>query len=112
MRDRRGVALIEVLVALVLLASSGIALALLLGQTLQTMRVVRASERVARAAANELTRLSALDRRALEQLEGRQTSHGFVLDVHERRPGLFDASVAPNDSAPPLLTTTVYRPPL
>jgi Tfp pilus assembly protein PilV len=107
---RRGVALIEVLAALVLLSSCGIGLIVLLGQTAHTMRGIQTAERIQRAASAELDRLVALDRYDLSGLAGRTLARGFVLTIVERDAGLFDASVAESDTTPAFALTTLYRP--
>lgn len=110
-RPRQGSALIEVLVAIVLLATAGTGLVTLLGQTAQSMRNVLESERLTHAASEELGRLVLLDQAALLSLNGRSRSHGFTLDVDPLGQGLFAIRIAESDTTAVLLTTTVYRPP-
>jgi Tfp pilus assembly protein PilV len=106
----RGSVLIEVLVALVLLAVSGTALITLLGQTSHAMRSTVASERLARAASDQLGGLAIATRSDLFAAAGRRSINGWTVSVAVAGPNLFDVSIAESDSSAPLLRTTVYRP--
>jgi Tfp pilus assembly protein PilV len=108
--NRHGSVLIEVLVALVLLAVSGTALITLLGQTSQAMRSTQTSERLARAASEQLGGLAILTRADLLAAAGRRSVNGWALTVTADAPNLFDVSIVESDSGAPLLHTTVYRP--
>ena len=109
-RIRGGSALIEVLVAIVLLATAGTGLVTLLGQTSQSMRTTLESERLTRRASEELNRLVLLDRAALLSRAGRSRSHGLTLDVDPLGQGLFAIRIAESDTTIVLLGTTLYRP--
>lgn len=110
--DRRGVALIDALVALVILGTTGVGLITLLGQNAHSMRSVRETEREVQRATDELGRLATLDRQSIAALEGKSDSHGWLLAVTQIADGLFDVSIARADSGArsPLLRTTIYRP--
>lgn len=110
-RPRRGVALVEVLVAVVLLATAGTGLITLLGQTSHSMRTALESERVVRRASTELDRLAVLDRAALLARSGRSRSGGWTIEIHPLGDGLFNVAIMEGDTAHALLTTTLYRPP-
>lgn len=107
---RRGSALIEVLVALVLLAVGGVALATLLGQTGRTMRTTRDTERRTAGASAVLRRFEAMDRAALVASIGMRDLAGLRAQVAESNPDLFDVAVAQSDTTPVLLRTVLYRP--
>jgi Tfp pilus assembly protein PilV len=107
---RRGSALIEAVVAMVMLAVAGTGLITLLGQTRHAMRTLRESEMVEQSAAAQLDRLVLLDRPSLAALEGRTMANGWSLRVETVFPGVFDVSVARTDTSAPLLATTLYRP--
>jgi type II secretory pathway pseudopilin PulG len=109
-RSRRGSALIEVLVALLLLAISGTALITLLGQTTRSIVTVFATERQTRDAAAQLTRLSTLNRSDLIGRTGRGYVRGWWLAVDRANADLFDVSIAASDTGMVLLRTTLYRP--
>jgi deoxyxylulose-5-phosphate synthase len=108
-RARRGVALIDVLVSVALLATAGTSLLSVLGQTRRTMQSVQTTEYVIDSAATELDRLSILDRAALVALEGRTRHGAWSIDVRRVTPTLFDVAVT-DARGITQLTTTVYRP--
>lgn len=108
---RAGSALIEVLIALVLLASAGIGLVTLVGQTAHTMRSLRRSELETLDASAELDRLVLLDAESLYALAGRHSRHGWTIDITQISPTLFELYVARSDTTPRLLGTTLYRRP-
>ena len=109
-KRRDGSALIEVLVALALLAVGGVALVTLLGQTSRTMRSTRDTERETSDASRVLDRLAAMDRAGLLAWIGRRDVGGSRAEISEPSPDLFDILVARSDTSPLLLRTTLYRP--
>ena len=112
MRDRtpRGSALVEVLVALVLLAVSGVAMVTLLGQTSRSMRSARDTERETDSASRVLDRVAAADRAGLLASLGRHDASGLRVAVLETSPDLFDVAVAVSDTSGVLMRTVFYRP--
>lgn len=106
----RGFSLIDVLVAIMLLAISGTSLVILMGQTAQTMRTLDRADRASLEASRQLDRLAAMSRERLLECIGRTHPSGWTVDVSQPAPALFDASVAESDTTPPLLRTTFYRP--
>jgi hypothetical protein len=102
--------LLDVVVALVVLGLSGIALITLLGQTAYSVRKVRDTERLTRGASDELGRFVIYDRAQLTAMLGRSLHRGWVIDVRQATPSLFDVTVASDDTTPPVLGTTLYRP--
>ena len=109
-KPRTGSAIIEALIATVMLATTGVALVTLLGQTQHSMRTLRDSERLTRQASDRLERLVLLRRADILAREGRTSFDGWNLSVTAVDAGLFDVSVAPTDMDAPLLSTTIYRP--
>lgn len=108
--DRRGSVLVEVLVALVLLAVGGVALVTLLGQTSRTMRAAHDTERDTRAASRVLARVASMRRAELVAAIGTTTIGMLRVQVGPRSPDLFDVDVSLSDTTPVLLRTTLYRP--
>lgn len=108
-RRRSGSALIEVLIAIVLLATAGTGLVTLLGQTARSMRTTLESEQLVRRASEELDRLVLLDRSGLLARAGRSNVRGWTLDILPLRGGLFDVRIAESDTTRVLLRTTLYR---
>ena len=110
MRGRHGGSLIEVCVALVLLATTGTGLVTLLGQTAHAIRATSESERDIRGASSELDRLTLLDRATLLTRLGPVATRGWTVDIQIASPDLFDVRVSPAGSSAVLLSTTLYRP--
>jgi Tfp pilus assembly protein PilV len=109
-RTRHGSALIDVLLALVLLAIAGTALVVLLGQTSRSMRDSLESEHLARRASEQLAWLSTETRAGFDARLGRTNLRGWTLDVRVASSTLFDVSIAMSDTSAPLLHTLFYRP--
>ena len=107
---RRGSALIEVLIALVVLATVGTGLVTFLGQTAHTLRHVRDEERLTRLASAQLDRLVLWDRAAFVGRLGRTSIGGWTVVVQQATPDLFEVTIAANDTDAVLLRTTAYRP--
>ncbi|HXT16503.1 MAG TPA: hypothetical protein VN706_12775 [Gemmatimonadaceae bacterium] len=108
--NRPGLALVEVLIAIVVLASAGTGLITLLGQTAKSIATTRASERSIDRASALLERLVVWDGPMLVAHEGPSNVDSLVLTVTPVGRALFDVSVAGSDATPPLLRTTLYRP--
>jgi len=109
-RRRRGSALLDVVIALVVLGLSGTAMITLLGQTAHSVRSVRNTERDVRDASDELARFVVYDRAQLAAMVGRRRSHGWSLEITQAAPDLFEVTIADNDTSAVLLRTSVYRP--
>jgi len=107
---KRGTALLDVVIALVVLGLSGVAFVTLLGQTAHSMRNVRDTERLTRRASDELGRFVIYDRAQLIAMSGRSVSRGWLFTVSQVAPGLFDVAIASVDNSTPVLETTLYRP--
>src|SRR3954470_16133922 len=108
--DRRcGAALIEVLVASVILATAGTAAVTWLAQTRQSMRAVREAERNVIETSEELDRLMVLGHDSLAVLQGWTRRGRWSLDVVRVTDSLFDVSLTNRPGARPILSTTVYR---
>jgi hypothetical protein len=108
--SRAGSALLDVVIALVLLGLSGVGLVTLVGQTAHSMQHVALLERDVRLAGAELDRFVAYDRAQLVGMAGQHDLHGWSVTVSSITPGLFDLSIARTDTSPVLLRTTIYRP--
>lgn len=107
---RRGIALLDVVAALVILGLGGVALLAMLGQTVQSMRRVRDVQRDTRLATDELNRLVLLKRADLIAMTGRSLQRGWWIDVTPDGQSLFDVYISSTDTTAPVLRTTVYRP--
>jgi len=106
----RGAALLDVLLALVLLAVSGTALISLLGQTTHSLQHTQTTEHLLHAASSELAALSLLSHDELTTHAGRTSRHGWTIHITPRGTSLFDIDIATSDSTTALIHTTLYRP--
>lgn len=109
-RRRHGSALFDVVIALVLLALSGVAMLTVVGQTRHSMRSVRDTERELRLASAQLDRFVAYDRAQVIAMLGTRSTNGWMIAVARVSDGLFDVSVTRVGASVPLLVTTIYRP--
>ncbi|HVX41700.1 MAG TPA: hypothetical protein VHB25_19220 [Gemmatimonadaceae bacterium] len=109
-RPRRGFALIDVLVAILLLALTGTALVTLLGQTAHTMQSLDRADAASLDASREMDWLASLSRAQLVGRVGRSHHRSWTLDVVRAAPALFDVTVAASDTSAAALGTTLYRP--
>ena len=107
---RRGSAIIDVLVGVVVLGAAGVVLLGVLGQTATTLRSARASDRATALASDELNWVAVQNRSTLGTMRGRTNQHGWVIDVAQVGPSLFDVAVAESETTSVLLRTTLYRP--
>ena len=109
-RARRGVALIETIVALVVLAFTGAGMIALLAQTLSAVKNLHTREREMTDAARSLERLSALNRAELLALAGVQRLPTIWLEIDPRADSLFNVVARDTLYRAELLHTTLYRP--
>lgn len=108
--QRAGSALIEVVLALVVLAISGTALITLVGQTTYSIASLQRSERETRDASVQLAALATLDRSQLIERAGHSERRGqWSVQVTRVTADLFDVAVSALDTSSVLLRTTLYR---
>jgi hypothetical protein len=109
-RSERGVVLLEVIVALAILATTGLAMMALVQEAMATQQRVRDRERELAAADRILVAYSMLSRTDLDIRLGRRDVGEFTVTVQRPEPELYRAAVAPV-SAPDhaLLVTVLYR---
>lgn len=110
-RVRRGAVLLEALVALVILALTGVAMITLLGQTVETARQVHRREAETRAAGAALERVLAWDRSAMVARVGQSRLACCGLTVEAVTPALFRVAVSDTATGAVLLETSYYAPP-
>ena len=110
-QNERGVVLLEVMVALAILASSGAALIALLGQALRDELGLRERERSLRVAERVLTAAVLLTRIDLDRRIGRHQVGEIILEVQRPQSTLYRIAVS-ETRAPEIetLVTVVYRP--
>jgi type II secretory pathway component PulJ len=106
----RGVALLEVLVALALLSATGLALAELVGAGLRSEQDSRSRERTLATEERVFAALSLLARGDLDRRLGRHRLGEFIVNVERPEPTLYRVALA--DALAPdveALVTVVYR---
>jgi prepilin-type N-terminal cleavage/methylation domain-containing protein len=107
-RTRRGVSLLEVVVALAVLglaAASWVGLAV---QSMHTVAIYHARELVVRGAARELAGVTLWSGEQFRQRIGQWRDGPFLLTVTELAPSVYGVVVADSSSAAPLLRTAFY----
>ena len=110
MRNNRGVVLLEVLVAVVVLATAGIGLVELVGSGLQAERSARQSETTLATEERLLAALTLLNRKELDQRIGRRQIGEFVVDVRRPEHSLYRIALLQEQSLQVEdLVTVVYR---
>lgn len=107
---RRGAALLEVIVGLAILATSGTALVAAVGNTLERERAMLQREQELVAMERVLAATSLLTREELDQRLGDRRVGEFVVAVTRPSPELFTIGIRPVSRAEALLVTLVYRP--
>lgn len=110
-RDERGVMLVELLAALLLLAVAGLAAIALLQAGLRAERDMAARERGWRDADRLLAAHTLLTRADLHRRLGERRAGGWLVRVDRPEPALFRIAIA--DTLAPtreLLVTVVHRP--
>jgi len=110
MRNRRGVVLLEVLVALVVLATAGIALVEVVGAGLRGEREAQEREQTLAAEERILAAMTLLNRIELDQRIGRRQVGAFIVDVQRPERTLYRIALLQQQSAHVEdLVTVVYR---
>ena len=110
MRNERGVVLLEVLVAVVVLATAGIGLVELVGSGLRAERDARLRETTLVTEERLLAALTLLNRKELDQRIGRREIGEFIADVQRPERTLYRLALLQAQS-PQVedLVTVVYR---
>src|SRR5919198_1733616 len=98
MRNDRGVVLLEVMVALVILATAGIALVETVGAGLRAERDARERENTLAAEERLLAALTLLNRGELDQRIGRREIGEFVVDIQRPERALYRIAVIQKQS--------------
>jgi prepilin-type N-terminal cleavage/methylation domain-containing protein len=107
---RRGVALLEVLVAITVLGIAGGAIGGLIREAMAAERFALLEERVLASADRVLIAMSLLGRSELDQRIGRHAVGEFSVEVQRPRPTLYRIAIAPIGAPDvPLLITVVHR---
>jgi len=110
MRNERGVVLLEVLVAVVVLATAGTGLVELVGSGLRAERDARLRETNLATEERLLSALTLLNRKELDQRIGRRQIGEFIVDVQRPERTLYRIALL-QESSPQVedLVTVIYR---
>jgi len=110
MRNERGVVLLEVLVAVVILATAGIGLVEVVGSGLRAERDARLRETTFATEERVLSALTLLNRKELDQRIGRRQIGEFIVDVQRPERTLYRIALL-QEQSPQVddLVTVVYR---
>jgi hypothetical protein len=110
-RGERGVVLLEVLIALVILLTAGLAMVELVDVGLRAERDARLRERIVATEERVLAALTLLDRTELDQRIGRRELGEFIVDVQRPERALYRIALLQRES-PQVedLVTVIYRP--
>jgi type II secretory pathway pseudopilin PulG len=110
-RNEHGVVLLEVLVAVVILATAGIGLIELVGSGLRAERDARLRESTLATEERVLSALTLLNRKELDQRIGRRHIGEFIVDVQRPERTLYRIALL-QEQSPQVedLVTVVYRP--
>jgi type II secretory pathway pseudopilin PulG len=109
-RPRRGAALLEALVALVILASAGAAVTALAVESGRAVQRAHAAEAELRRADAFFTVVALWPREDLDRHLGDREQGPWRLRVERLRPTIYTISLADSVGARPLLRTALYRP--
>jgi Tfp pilus assembly protein PilV len=108
--NRRGTAIIEVLVALVVLAVAGTALVAMLGQAQASVNLTHRREHEVEPAVQLLDEVLTMSHGEIEARIGSTRRRGFSLTISASAPSLYALQVANTATGVVLLRTTLYRP--
>jgi type II secretory pathway component PulJ len=110
LRNERGVVLLEVLVAVVILAIAGIGLVEVVGSGLRAERDARLREGTVATEERLLAALTLLNRKEFDQRIGRRLIGEFIVDVQRPEPTLYRITLL-QEQSPHVedLVTVVYR---
>lgn len=109
-RNERGVALLEVLVALAILGGAGAALVATLAAGMRARHEITQREKETKAADRILAATSLLSRNDLDRRLGRHGAGEMLVEIQRPNPDLYRLSVSPlSRPKVDLLVTVVYR---
>jgi type II secretory pathway component PulJ len=110
-RARRGIALLEVLVAVAILASAALSVVALLAQMSDFERRAEATETRLGDEERLLTALTLLTRDDLDRRLGQRTAGPYVVEIQRPDRVLYRLAIGTSDApSHPDLATLVYRP--
>jgi type II secretory pathway component PulJ len=110
-RNRRGVALLEALIALAILGTAGLSVVAVVDATLRAQAMAVQRETTLATASRVLAAATLLTREEFDQRLGTRAVGEFVLDVQRPEKTLYRLGISEKaHPAAELLVTVVYRP--
>ena len=109
-RKRAGATLLEVVVALVILAVAGVGLLSLSGETADALDTMLRRERMTRSAAAQLEGLALRSRLEMINTVGTHRVAAVDVNVSQLSSTLFEVAVTDTTNGAVVLRTTLYRP--
>lgn len=106
---RKGIALIEAMIAVAIIGSIAVGWSVLSLQTTRALDVADQREREVRNASRLLARIAVHSADELDALVGRRDKDGFRLHVSRLSPGLYEVEVLRSGALEPVLGTKLYR---
>ena len=110
LRCRDGVALLEAIVALLILATAGVAMLGATSQAIRATRVARDADRTMRDADALLNATALWPREELDQRLGSRPQGALLMRIDRVLWNLYVVSLRDSSAASDLLRTTLYRP--
>lgn len=108
--SRRGAVLLEVVVALIILATAGVAMTALSSQSIDSLRRARAAERETERASELLDAVALWPRSDLDRHLGDRPQGPWRLVVERPFPTLYTVTLTDSNGVRTLLSTALYRP--
>src|SRR5580704_15019103 len=106
---RRGMVLLEVVVALTIFAIAGLSAAVWVQQTLLTVDHAHAAVEEVSAASDYLDRIALWPREDLDRHLGMRREGPWIVQVERPTPTIYAVAIVDSSSARPLLKTWLYR---
>jgi prepilin-type N-terminal cleavage/methylation domain-containing protein len=106
---RSGFALLEVMVAMALMATAAVSLMGVLGAATRSLHAVRAKEAVAEHCHSAMTAYALMSTRDLARRIGAQQWQHCLVEISRPRPAIYRIAATPDSAAIPLLVTLLYR---
>lgn len=106
---RKGIALIEAMVAVAIIGSIAVGWSALSLQTTRALDIADQREREVRNASRLLARIAVYSADELDALVGRRDKDGFRLRVSRLSPGLYEVDVLLPGTSEPILGTKLHR---
>lgn len=102
--------LLEVLIALAILGSGGVAIVALAGQSWNAVRSAEEADQSMREAAAFIEAVALWPREDLDQRLGERVQHPWRMRIDRPHPALYAVTLTDSSGRDTLLTTSIFRP--